>query len=393
MGRERSMRMLSVVALGRRGKDRVLLIGVVGRERRAGSSARKDERTLILRMGSGMLLDLLRRVSRHHRREQLPRSDVKSFGVVSLVRRRGWGELERGRLDGVGGRMRLSVLVAVRGVLRSRRVLARWARKAGVGHGLGVVSRLRLVRGMGRSLGFLLVVERRNGRVGVVAVVVDGRGEASRFNGGKELLVRQQRLLILGRVDGSVLVLERALVGGAGDCRATGIDGEADDLRRLRLDDLGLLPSRARSSRRRLPLPSRRDYTLLLVADIALPVLSLAVVSLARQILLLRVQILQPSNGVDPLGDGFRHPLSDSLLALLVDVVGDLLHLGDGFKRDGGVGLAYSLDELAHGLVVGVGVLAFGAGPALLAEGDDDNAGGGGDSKGGGRVKWKEGRR
>jgi hypothetical protein len=93
------------------------------------------------------------------------------------------------------------------------------------------------------------------------------------------------------------------------------------------------------------------------------------------------------------LGDDFRHPLSDSLLALLVDVVGNLLHLGDGFGRNGGVGLRDSLDELAHGFVVGVGELALGAGPALLMDGGDDDNDEGRGGEEGKRVKGKEARR
>jgi hypothetical protein len=94
------------------------------------------------------------------------------------------------------------------------------------------------------------------------------------------------------------------------------------------------------------------------------------------------------------LGDDLQHPLSDSLLALLVNVVGDLLHLGDGFGQNGGVGLRDSLDELAHGLVVAVGELALGAGPALSMERRNDD--GGEEGRGGEEekpAKGKEARR
>jgi hypothetical protein len=153
-----------------------------------------------------------------------------------------------------------------------------------------MVSRLGLVRRVRMSMRLLFVEWRRRGGVGVVAVLVDGRGEGSVVNARGKPLVRRRRLLVLDRVDGSVLVLERALVGGSRNHRATGIDSEVDDLPRLRLDDLGLLPPRARLPHWRLSLPFRRDDPLLLiVVVVTLPILHLAIVFLARQILLVCV--------------------------------------------------------------------------------------------------------
>jgi hypothetical protein len=174
--------------------------------------------------------------------------------------------------------------------MRSRRVLSRRRAGAGVWHRLGMVSRLGLVRRMGMSMRMLFVKRRRSGGVSVVAVLIDGRGEWSRIDRRRQLLVQRRGLLVLGRVDGSVLVFERALIGGSRNHRATGIDGEIDNPPRLWLDDLGPLPSHARLTHWRLPLPSRRDDPLLLVVVVVtLPILRFAVVFLARQILLVCV--------------------------------------------------------------------------------------------------------
>jgi hypothetical protein len=186
--------------------------------------------------------------------------------------------------------VRLRMSAAVRGVMRSRRVLSRIRAGAGVWHRLGMVSRLGLVRRMGMSMRMLFVERRRSGGVGVVAVLTDGRGEWSRIDRRRQLLVQRRGLLVLGRVDGSVLVLERALIGGSRNHRATGINGEIDNPPRLRLDDLGPLPSHARLPHWRFPLPSRRDdHLLLVVVVVTLPILRFAIVFLARQILLVYV--------------------------------------------------------------------------------------------------------